>query len=232
MQHASSGRDARAPARRRPVVVVVSDQPLIAETVAAALVSRGVDASVGSWPAPGAPADVGLALVESERADLVAVVRTLVDGSDGTRWIVLTAAPRGPLWGAALETGATLVLPRTASLEETVGAVGAVARGMHMRAADKAALTEAWDLVRTEQEGLVEAMASLTARERDVLELLYEGMAVPEVAEELGLTVATVRHHVRSMLRKLGVSSQLAAVARFAQMLGLVGDGRDGRPPR
>ncbi|MCV4785131.1 hypothetical protein OFM36_37430, partial [Escherichia coli] len=82
------------------------------------------------------------------------------------------------LWGAALETGATLVLPRTASLEETVGAVGAVATGKHVRPADKAALTAAWDRVRSEREGLLEAVASLTPRETDVLELLYDGMAV------------------------------------------------------
>jgi two-component system, NtrC family, sensor kinase len=51
-----------------------------------------------------------------------------------------------------------------------------------------------------------------TPRERDVLTLLARGMVAAEVAESLGIDLSTVRFHVRHILEKLGVHSQLAAV--------------------
>jgi PAS domain S-box-containing protein len=51
-----------------------------------------------------------------------------------------------------------------------------------------------------------------TPRERDVLTLLARGMVAAEVAESLGVDLSTVRFHVRHILEKLGVHSQLAAV--------------------
>ena len=58
------------------------------------------------------------------------------------------------------------------------------------------------------------AVQELTPREREVLSLLARGEAVGGIARSLGLSVHTVRSHVRNILRKLGVSSQLEAVAR------------------
>ncbi|MGF1470593.1 MAG: response regulator [Rubrobacteraceae bacterium] len=48
--------------------------------------------------------------------------------------------------------------------------------------------------------------AGLTAKEREVLVLLLCGCSNPEIAEELYVTVPTVRTHVRSILRKLGAT--------------------------
>ena len=42
---------------------------------------------------------------------------------------------------------------------------------------------------------------------------LTEGWAAQDVADELVVSLTTVRSHIRSVLRKLGVRSQLAAVA-------------------
>jgi DNA-binding CsgD family transcriptional regulator len=46
-----------------------------------------------------------------------------------------------------------------------------------------------------------------------VLFYLTGGRSAQEIAEELVISLATVRSHIRSILRKLGVRSQLAAVA-------------------
>lgn len=56
-------------------------------------------------------------------------------------------------------------------------------------------------------------LALLTQCEAEVLELLCDGITVRRIAALRGLTEATVRTQVRSILRKLGVDSQLAAVA-------------------
>ena len=57
------------------------------------------------------------------------------------------------------------------------------------------------------------ALVSLTAAERRVLDHLTAGRTAAEVADLLVLSVSTVRTHIRSILRKLDVRSQLSAVA-------------------
>ena len=54
----------------------------------------------------------------------------------------------------------------------------------------------------------------LTPREREVLELLRGGLDAAAIGGALGISIATVRTHVRHILATLGVHSQLAAVAR------------------
>ena len=53
----------------------------------------------------------------------------------------------------------------------------------------------------------------LSPRQRQVLGLLAEGTPAREIALRLGLAEATVRNHIRLILRKLGCHSQLEAVA-------------------
>jgi DNA-binding CsgD family transcriptional regulator len=64
------------------------------------------------------------------------------------------------------------------------------------------------------------AAVELTPRQREILALLADGIRAKEIAQRLSLSVATVRNHIHALLRQLGASSQLAAVAR-ARELGL-----------
>lgn len=54
----------------------------------------------------------------------------------------------------------------------------------------------------------------LTRRQGEVLGLLAEGKSHSEIAAELGISINTVHSHVREILRRLDVHSQVAAVAR------------------
>jgi DNA-binding CsgD family transcriptional regulator len=65
------------------------------------------------------------------------------------------------------------------------------------------------------------APSNLTLREAEVLHYLAEGCSTAQIAKELGIAIDTVRNHVRSLLRKLGVHSRLEAVAE-ARRRGLV----------
>jgi PAS domain S-box-containing protein len=53
----------------------------------------------------------------------------------------------------------------------------------------------------------------LTPREREVLQLLTEGLDGPAIADQLFLSPATVRNHIQHILAKLGVHSRVEAVA-------------------
>ena len=64
----------------------------------------------------------------------------------------------------------------------------------------------------------------LTSSERRVLFYLTTGTSPRDISLELVVSLATVRSHIRSILRKLGVRSQLAAVA-LANGTGLRHDG-------
>jgi DNA-binding CsgD family transcriptional regulator len=56
-------------------------------------------------------------------------------------------------------------------------------------------------------------IAALTPREREVLNGIIRGETAEEMAESFVISIGTVRTHIRAVLAKLGVSSQLAAVA-------------------
>ncbi len=62
---------------------------------------------------------------------------------------------------------------------------------------------------------------ALTAREIEVLRLLTKGLPTKLLADELGLSPATVRNHIQRLLPKLGVHSRLEAVA-YAARHGLI----------
>jgi DNA-binding NarL/FixJ family response regulator len=64
-------------------------------------------------------------------------------------------------------------------------------------------------------------VADLSAREREVLELVAAGLTNEEIAERLYLSVRTVERHLSNIYAKLGVSGKAgraAAAARFSQL--------------
>jgi len=70
-------------------------------------------------------------------------------------------------------------------------------------------------------------LASLTEREREVLAALSAGRSAQQIADQFVLSLGTVRSHIRAILTKLGVSTQLAAVAAARRDLpGWRADGR------
>lgn len=62
------------------------------------------------------------------------------------------------------------------------------------------------------------AAPELTPRQREILALLAAGVRPKEIARRLSLSVATVRNHVHGLLRRLGASSQLEAVAKAREL--------------
>lgn len=74
-------------------------------------------------------------------------------------------------------------------------------------------------------------LPELTPRQRQILALLADGVRAKEIAAGLSLSVPTVRNHIHALLRRLGATSQLAAVAK-ARELGLYDPPSGGAPPK
>lgn len=203
-------------------IAVASDQSLVAEAVRTALMSRGFAASVVAWPSSkkaassnGAPlrADAGLLLCDLEPAPRLREARSVV-GQAEMPWLLLTSAVRGPLWGALLDRGVDAVLSSSTTLDEVVAALDDLMDGRPvLRQADRESLVGEWRAARSEKDQLLSRIQSLTPRERTVLRLLYAGDGVSAISDMLEVSEATVRSHVKSVLRKLKVNSQLGAVA-------------------
>lgn len=207
----------------RPRVAVASNLSLVAEAVRLALTSRGYDTFVPAWPdsepsraaaaRPRRDADAALVICDLTPAPRLRQALQLVAGWDHP-WLLLTAASEGALWGALLEAGAATVLPSSLSLDEVSAALQDLLDGNAMVDPDaRQEWIRQWHDLRAKENLLVARVQSLTPRERTVLRLLYAGKGVRAIAEELGVSEATVRSHVKSVLRKFRVSSQLDAVA-------------------
>lgn len=107
------------------------------------------------------------------------------------------------------------VLPKEADVGEIVGALQGVAAGLIVLAPELAgALLAASVIGRPTEAAWGEA---LTAREREVLQLLAHGLPNKQIASRLSISAHTVKFHVASVLAKLGASSRTEAVTLGAR---------------
>jgi DNA-binding NarL/FixJ family response regulator len=116
---------------------------------------------------------------------------------------------------AALEAGAAGYLLKDAEADEVAAAIRAAARGeVHLDPAVARQLTAS---LRAPQVGA----ATLTPREREVLELIADGRSNRQIGRALGVTERTARTHVSNILAKLGLASRTQA-AMWAVREGIV----------
>ncbi len=126
----------------------------------------------------------------------------------GTRILVLSGSGGDRSLLAALDAGCLGFVTKDKAVEELVAAVRHVHAGeAYVPAAMLGALLPRIGR-RFDHPG-----ADLTDRERQVLHCLGDGMTNPAIAEQLFLSVHTVRSHVQGVLSKLGAHSKLEAVA-------------------
>jgi DNA-binding NarL/FixJ family response regulator len=123
---------------------------------------------------------------------------------------------------AALRRGADGYLAKGEGLRHVGEALKSMASGGRIvdPALEKAAVLELGKFARQAREG-ADVGATLTAREREILELVAAGLTVQQVGRRLGISPRTVETHVSNVYRKLEVRSRVQAVARAAS-LGLI----------
>ena len=116
----------------------------------------------------------------------------------------------------ALTQGASCYLCQDITSESLVLAAEAAKLGLVM--VDGQALSGALRTLLERQTGREgQVLASLTAREREVLRLVSQGRSNRQIAARLNITQATVRTHVSHILAKLGVSDRVQAAVWAVQ---------------
>ena len=173
-------------------------------------------------------ADVVLMDVRMPRMDGVEATRRIRE-KDGPRVLVLTTFDLDEYAYDAIRAGASGFLLKDAPLEELVAAIrhvhdgdAVVAPSTTRRLLDRFAEQRPHPAHDRTWNG--EGISELTAREREVLELIAQGLSNGEIAERLVIAESTARVHVGRILAKLGLRDRVQAVV-MAYQIGIVRTG-------
>jgi RNA polymerase sigma factor (sigma-70 family) len=155
---------------------------------------------------------------------LEATRRLLESGLATIRVLILTTFGLNEYVYEALHAGASGFLLKDSPPEDLLTAVHVIARGDALLdpAITRAVIEQfARKRIRTD---IARKLEDLTTREREVLELLARGLSNAEIAEKFVVSDGTVKTHVASVLRKLGLRDRVQAVI-YAYESGLVEPG-------
>jgi two-component system nitrate/nitrite response regulator NarL len=136
--------------------------------------------------------------------------------------LVLSASLEPGRLARAVEAGAAGVLHKSTPIKEIIDALRRLKAGEALLSSGE--IIEMLRLVgreRQEEHDVRRAIEQLTAREREVLQALAEGLESKEIADRLNITVETERTHMVNILHKLNVHSRLQALV-IAARYGLV----------
>lgn len=196
-------------------ILLADDHPMFREGVAHSLGSES-DLEVVAQTSSG---DEAVALAQSLTPDVVllditmpgiggiAAAARIAASVPGTRILMLTVSENKDDLVAALKSGAHGYVLKGASASELRAIVRRVAAG-------EAFVTPALAtrlLVEFSRPQERDPLSELTARERDVIELLSQGASNREIGERLHLAEKTVKHYVTCILQKLHARSRTEA---------------------
>jgi two-component system response regulator NreC len=157
------------------------------------------------------PGGAGLGAIEDLRA-----------AAPAARILILTMHEDPAYVRSALAAGASGYLVKSAADSALIAAIRAVARGrVFIEVQNREAMQALMAPARAASEGPA-PIATLSAREREVLVLVAQGHTNQAVADRLALSVKTVESYRARLMQKLGLTNR-AELTRLAIDLGLVG---------
>ena len=146
--------------------------------------------------------DVCIVDVELPGKDGIEATKEILAAQPETRVVIFTAHAQPDLLSLALRAGASGYVLKSAPSEDIARAIEVVAGGSTFVGAELG-----------QGAGEVEKLLELTPREREILELLAEGLRVKQIADRLSLSPATVHTHVRNAIARMEVDTRTEAVA-------------------
>ncbi|PUA82335.1 response regulator transcription factor [Nocardioides currus] len=205
-------------------VLIIEDHTLFAESLELALSLEGYDVRRLALPEVGGSMATLKSTALRSNARIVLLDLDLGRFGDGmgliaplaragANVVVVTASTDLGRWGACVRQGARKIISKGRPLQETLSTVRRLHQGLPvMNSEELERLLDAWRSERMVTDDMRRRLELLTPREKQVLGALIEGHNVREIARIGVVSEATVRTQVKSILGKLEVSSQLAAV--------------------
>ncbi len=218
--------------------VLIADDEALVRAGFRALLDAEADIEVIGEAADGAAA-VGIALrdrpdvvlmdIRMPRLDGIEATRRIAAeaGLSGVRVVILTTFETDEYVFDALRAGASGFLVKDTIPTELLRAVRVVAQGEALLAPSVTRRLIADVVARTPIRLPAPGMDELTAREREILELVAGGLSNDEIAERLVISPATAKTHVSRVMSKLGARDRAQLVV-FAYQGGVVARGRTG----
>jgi len=149
----------------------------------------------------------------------IEVAARVREESPRTRVLVLSMHSDEGFVARALRAGVSGYLLKDSAPDELLAALKAVARGdSYLSPAISRHVVEGF--LRAEQKG-ADPVATLTPRQREILQMIAEGHAMKEIAGRLDLSVKTVEAHRSQIMNRLGIHD-VAGLVRLAIRAGLV----------
>jgi DNA-binding NarL/FixJ family response regulator len=145
--------------------------------------------------------------------------RIITGGSNNTRVIALSMYSDKQFVQGMIQAGASGYLLKDCAFEELVTAIQAVMQGDTYLSPGIAGIV-VQDYLTKLTTDRSSADTVLTAREREVLQLIAEGNSTKEIAARLSVSVKTVETHRRQIMEKLGIFS-IAELTKYAIREGL-----------
>jgi DNA-binding NarL/FixJ family response regulator len=203
-------------------VVIVEDHELLATSLELALRGLGLDVETVAGPSAEAVLDAvaelapTLVLLDLDLGPALGsgldLIRPL--SAAGARVVMMTGVVDRARLGACIEAGAVGIVSKTAAFEDLVHAIRQAVAGEDLLS-DHQRLILLNDVRagRRADADRLAPFATLSPRERAVLARVVAGEPAEKIAEHFYVSLPTVRTQIRAILTKLGVKSQLAAVA-------------------
>ncbi len=207
----------RIPAR----ILVVAGSNLLAEALANALETYGFSSRhiVPREPEIGRGIEwrPNLVLIDALSLDLASGTElTSQLCQAGLRVCVIDALSDGDRFNVWTGVGASALIDKSERFDELFLTVNRLLRTTPMRKSENglsASRASTRSAEARRQDPVLQPFAVLTEREQTVLGELMEGHSAEEIARSAYVSISTVRSQIKAILQKLGVNSQLAAVA-------------------
>lgn len=201
-------------------VLIVDDHEMFAASLAHVLsaesdievVGTAATAAAAVPAAQDSAADVVLLDNRLPDGEGVHIIGALLDLSSQPKVVMLTATASDRLMIDAITAGAAGFIDKTRSVDAVIEAVRSAAAGESL--ITPAQLARLLPQLRTPAAAPVD---EITAREREILQLIAEGLSNADIAARLTVSVHTVRNHVANLSTKLGAHSKLEVLAKALQ---------------
>ncbi len=216
---------ARPAACHRERVLIIEDHALLAQALALVLSGDERDVQVADLNRTGGllvqagnfRPDLVLLDLDLGREDGLELVSDLV--AMGSTVLVMTGCAEESRLAAAVSLGAIGWVSKSEPFERLLEASeAAMRRRQFFSSLHHQQLVELGRRWLDRNREVASSIDRLTRREREILAAIRSGRTAQEIAEQLFVSVGTVRTHIQSVLLKLGVTSQLAAVAKTSDL--------------